>query len=481
MTSLYNIIALLYITFIMPICLGYENIGNYILTLAILLLANIYKASKYVVVLILFILSFYIPAGFQFGRLNYNFIISAMETDSHEAREFLLGLLGFPLVLMFLCWLSLYRYLTIPLFAIKKPYRYLCLILLVGVSVNCYPKRMIQSTISNIFQSKRDLATLKSESFIPDTFSEVTTNSKYQNIIVVVGESVAANYLSLYGYPHDDTPWLRQSPGIFLDNYISTAPNTFLSLPRTLAISSGIETTVNNNVVALANRAGYDTYWISNQGYIGEYDTPATIIAMRAKHRYFLKSGDYNSKLVDDFSMLDLLPDILKKPEKKVIFIHMIGSHPDPCKRLMGYPQRFSVSDKQPINCYISSINKLDDFIHRTYDMSKESKGSFAIIYFSDHGMTVDTSNRPIRHGGEEKQNYHVPFFIIADDLKEHMRIATPISAYQFPKIFQYVAGISSQQLEPVDVFNMQKKPIYVFNGMNMVGYEKLSNSIIIH
>ncbi|KMV66844.1 hypothetical protein AI29_16415, partial [bacteria symbiont BFo2 of Frankliniella occidentalis] len=74
-------------------------------------------------------------------------------------------------------------------------------------------------------------------------------------------------------------------------------------------MSDETKVTVNNNVVALANKAGYDTYWISNQGFFGEYDTPSTVIAMRAKHRYFLKSGDYNSKLVDEFSMLDLLPN----------------------------------------------------------------------------------------------------------------------------------------------------------------------------
>lgn len=475
--SFYNIISFLSISLIMPICLGYKNVGNYFLTLAILLLANVSKPSKIFVLTILLLLSLYIPTGFQFGRLNYGFIISAMETDSHETREFLRGFVGVPLVLMLACWISLYRYSTLPLFKVGKKSKYLCLLLLISVSINSYPKRMIQDGIGYIYQSKKDLSTLEKEAFIPDTFSKVTTNSQYNNIIVIIGESVAANYLSLYGYPHDDTPWLRKAPGIFLNNYISAAPNTFLSLPRTLAISDGKETTVNNNVVALANRAGYDTYWISNQGFVGEYDTPSTVIAMRANHHYFLKKGDYNSKLVDDFSMLDLLPDILKKPEKKVIFIHMIGSHPDPCRRLMGYPQRFIFSEKEPINCYVSSINKLDDFLHRTYNMSKENKKSFVMMYFSDHGMTVDNSDRPVRHGNTEKQNYHVPFFVLADDLTVHTQIDTPISAFQFINIFGYYAGITSQQINPINVLDTKPKNIQVFNGTEMVDYQGLSNS----
>ncbi|MCL9668530.1 phosphoethanolamine transferase [Rosenbergiella epipactidis] len=474
--SLYNIVVFLCISLIMPICLGYKNVGNYILTLAILLLANTSKYPKIIILSILLLLSLYIPTGFQFGRLNYGFIISGLETDSHETVEFLHGLIGIPLVLMVVCWISLYRYSTIPLFKLSKKSKYLCLLILVALSVNSYPKRMIKDAIEYIFQSKKDLAKLEKEAFIPDSFSGVTSKSKYNNIIVVIGESVSANYLSLYGYPHDNTPWLRKTPGIFMNNYISAAPNTFLSLPRTLAMSDGIKTTVNNNVVALANKAGYETYWISNQGFVGEYDTPSTVIAMRAKHRYFLKKGDFNSKLVDDFSMLDLLPSILKKPEKKVIFIHMIGSHPDPCKRLMGYPQRFTFSEKAPINCYVSSINKLDDFLHQTYSIAEENKESFLMMYFSDHGMTTDTSDRPVRHGNSEKQNYHVPFIILSNDIKGRTDIDTPISALQFINIFENYTGINSKQISPINPSNIIEKQIKVFDGSRMVDYQGLLN-----
>ena len=246
-------------------------------------------------------------------------------------------------------------------------------------------------------------------------------------------------------------------------------------------MSDGTKVTVNNNVVALANKAGYDTYWISNQGFFGEYDTPSTVIAMCAKHRYFLKSGDYNSKLVDDFSMLDLLPNILKKPEKKVIFIHMIGSHPDPCKRLMGYPQRFTFSEKKPINCYISSKNKLDDFIHRAYNISKENKAPFVRFYFSDHGMTTDTSDRPVRHGNNGKQNYHVPFFILTDEAEEHVKIDTPFSAFQFMNIFRYYSGIKSEQIKPMTLFEGNQKEIKVFDGGVMMDYQRLLNTPPLH
>ncbi len=44
-----------------------------------------------------------------------------------------------------------------------------------------------------------------------------------------------------------------------------------------------------DNFVTLANRAGFQTWWFSNQGQIGEYDTAIASIAKRADEVQFLK------------------------------------------------------------------------------------------------------------------------------------------------------------------------------------------------
>ncbi|MBT0727801.1 phosphoethanolamine transferase [Rosenbergiella australiborealis] len=475
-----TLFVLLFISVMIPVSLGYNNVWNCFLTLTLLQLARISRLLQCVLAIILFLLSFYIPIGIQFGRMNYGFVISAIETDYHETKEFLKGILGLPLLLLFISWAALYYYITLPVYKLRRKILLVLGVLFFSLAINSYPKRMIKNFVGYIIQSKKDLTLLKDEALIPDTFTDVSSHPRYKNIIIIIGESVAANYLSLYNYPHNNTPWLKTAPGFFLENYISTAPNTFLSLPRTLALSDGDQVTFNNNVVTLANRAGYDTYWISNQGFVGEYDTPATVIAMRAKHRIFLKRGDYNSALIDDFTMLKFLPDILSKEQKKVIFIHMIGSHPDTCERVIGYPQRFTVSDKQEINCYLASINKLDEFVHKVYDYAKDAQSPFVLTYFSDHGMTVDSGRRPVRHGGDEKQNYHVPFFIITDTATVHKTIDTPVSAYQFPNIFATLAGITSRQIIPLRIADIRPSEIKVFNGKEKVNYQQLSESVLI-
>jgi outer membrane protein TolC len=49
------------------------------------------------------------------------------------------------------------------------------------------------------------------------------------------------DYMSSYGYPINSTPFLATTPGILVNGYLSTASHTAVSLPRTLAISHGLD------------------------------------------------------------------------------------------------------------------------------------------------------------------------------------------------------------------------------------------------
>ncbi|MBW9972158.1 hypothetical protein FJC78_29450, partial [Escherichia coli] len=80
------------------------------------------------------------------------------------------------------------------------------------------------------------------------------------------------------------TPWLNTAPGLFIDGYTSAAASTVPSLSRTLIYDYEQNPDSGNNVVALAAKAGYSTWWISNQGKLGEHDTRISVIASDAEH-----------------------------------------------------------------------------------------------------------------------------------------------------------------------------------------------------
>ena len=73
---------------------------------------------------------------------------------------------------------------------------------------------------------------------------------------------------------HPNTPWMSSRNGLFFDNYISASGSTTLSLTNALAVREGNVTNLSDNLVALANKAGFHTYWISNQHMKGIYDSP---------------------------------------------------------------------------------------------------------------------------------------------------------------------------------------------------------------
>lgn len=87
--------------------------------------------------------------------------------------------------------------------------------------------------------------------------------------------------------------------------------------------------------MALAAKAGYSTWWISNQGKLGEHDTRISVIASDAEHATFLKKGSFASRKTDDKLLLQETERALADTSSpKIIFLHMMGSHPNPCDSL---------------------------------------------------------------------------------------------------------------------------------------------------
>lgn len=85
-----------------------------------------------------------------------------------------------------------------------------------------------------------------------------------------------------------------------------------------------------------ANRAGFQTWWFSNQGQIGEYDTAIASIAKRADEVQFLKSGDFEAdKNTKDEALLKMTAQVFatQRTQPQLIVLHLMGSHPQACDR----------------------------------------------------------------------------------------------------------------------------------------------------
>lgn len=282
-----------------------------------------------------------------------------------------------------------------------------------------------------------------------DNWAPYYVKPAYDTYIMVIGESVRRDFMGVYGFPINNTPFISSTNGIFFTNYLSASFSTQVSLTHTLALQKNNTIEMNNNIVTLAKKSGFYTYWISNQGALGVYETPTASIGVMANESVFFKKGE--SRDLDyspDTVLIPYINDALKKKNgKKLIVIHIMGSHPPACIRTNGYYKKYFLSKE--ISCYVQSIKNTDILLSNIVSMTKKSNTRWSLMYFSDHGLSSDKSKNEIRliHNGSNKQNFEVPFFITSYDSKDKRNITQQRSAIKFIELFSTWLGIKDHRI----------------------------------
>ncbi|HAH2163606.1 TPA: sulfatase-like hydrolase/transferase [Escherichia coli] len=229
--------------------------------------------------------------------------------------------------------------------------------------------------------------------------------------VLIVGESVRVDNMSLYGYTRSTTPQVEaQRKQIKLFNQaISGAPYTALSVPLSLTADSVLSHDIHNypdNIINMANQAGFQTFWLSSQSAFRQNGTAVTSIAMRAMETVYVRGFDE--------LLLPHLSQALqqKTQQKKLIVLHLNGNHEPACS---AYPQSSAVFQPQDDQdaCYDNSIHYTDSLLGQVFELLKDRRAS--VMYFADHGLERDPTKKNVYfHGGREasQQAYHVPMFI---------------------------------------------------------------------
>lgn len=418
-------------------------------------LARVNKLFYIPLVILTFLLIIYYPASIYFDITKQGVFLSTLETNKSEVFEFIsfLTLHDYLIVIFSLFILVLHNYTTTQLHSFIKN-KYLTYIFLILFSYTYSINDQISLNlfkIYNLYENYRnELNKINDAKNKHDMWNIISKQPSKETIVVVIGESVSKKYLSVYGYKDNTTPFLNNINGRFFSNYISPAGFTALSIPRTLATSQNNIINYENNAVALAKKAGYKTYWISNQGFIGEHDTAISMLASKSDYISYQTDRDYISNKNDDLKLLDFFNNINKNHEKKVIFIHMLGSHPDFCARLHNYNVVFSSTYGKNFNCYLSTIHKMDYFVSNIYRTLKENGQGFSLIYFSDHGLKNSSNDiHKIRliHDDTHQDNFNVPFFILRDNDQQHEVIDQKISGFNFLNYFAEEIGVTTRNL----------------------------------
>ena len=263
-------------------------------------------------------------------------------------------------------------------------------------------------TIKNVFYHSTDFIAaqaLKQEiEEIKNTkvdFNLIKTDEQpIENIVILIGESVRKQNMSLYGYQRDTTPIeaSEKENMLLYQNAYSPAAITNISVPIVLSnldISNYKKELrkLSDNVVNTANHLNYNTFWYSTQGGA----QGITAIASFAKNKKFLNGYDE--------AVIPYLKDALKDASpKKLIVLHINGSHPYACDK---YPPKEAVWEGGIDECYDNSIRYTDKVIGQIFELLKNENS--ALVYFSDHGQIKE--NEIYKHG-DYREAVQVPYFV---------------------------------------------------------------------
>lgn len=269
------------------------------------------------------------------------------------------------------------------------------------------PWATAQSYISYL-QNLRESDRLQSnmEAVAKNATIHSTDATDAQTYVLVIGESTNRNRMSLYGYPRDTNPRLQEISHELLvyNDVVANIPYTIESLSSTLTFTPPEkynEAYRAMNVITMMKKAGFKTFWITNQQTLTHRNTMLTAFAKLTDEPTFLNNNRRQSANSYDEVVLKPFAEALSdKTARKLIVVHLIGTH---FAYEYRYPDVFNIFNNQkplssfatgeePVqmyNDYDNAVRYNDSVVRQLIDAYRAQDPYGFLLYFSDHGEEV--------------------------------------------------------------------------------------------
>ena len=386
-----------------------------------------------------------------FTLINFfNFIDNAVlytvfETNYNEVTDFFSSYSKWYLVLIAAVYIVAILFLIIKVKSSIIPQRtyYIEIVTLicVAISYRFYERSLSLLAFNTYLEYKTSSADISRDisKSTSKYFTNVTNNDDEALYVVIIGESTTRNNMGIYGYYRDTNPNLKKIKNelYLFKNVISPHTHTILSLNKVLSLADYYHPENNKlgTVIQLANQAGFETYWLSNQKPIGANESLVSQYAKASKNQLYISNFDAENEKWDETLLPKLKETISKKASKKIIFLHLEGSHISYHKK---YPESFNFFKNEPqtqfktdeayqiINEYDNSIRYNDFIVSQIIGTVKNANKNSYVIYFSDHGEEVFKDYEYFGHHEAIGSNamFEIPFIIwTSDKYKENSTI----------------------------------------------------------
>lgn len=376
--------------------------------------------------------------------LQYNSIISLFETNPEESREFIVHYFSKWLIVgqsiyILLCLfiiIKMKKYKPIKLKEHKSLFITSLIIFLILVAIPTFSKQIyfvnfFKTYVDYKLQRKYEKETIAHRQSLKYDVEFTKRGNLPKTIVVVIGESLTRTHMSLYGYKRKTSERLELLGDSLLvyQNVVSPQVHTIPVLRSTMTLSEKDHPeyiTEKPSLFELFNRAGFETYFISNQPFSENSNSSYDVFFELAKHKYNLSLDKQTDGIV-----LPALDEILTTDttHNKLIVIHLIGNH---MAYEFRYTPEFNVFDYtednvlqttkyrdakacKTVDRYDNSVLYNDYIISTMISMLKNEKGTDAgLIYFSDHGEEVYDFRNFTGHAYEKVTSYmcQIPFLV---------------------------------------------------------------------
>ena len=259
-----------------------------------------------------------------------------------------------------------------------------------------------------------------------------------QVYVLVIGESSRRANWQLFGYDRATNPELSKLENLVpITRMVTSWPESIAAIPMILTRRkpdmAWDAPWHEASILRAMQEAGYETWWISNQQAIGEFDSPVSMYAYEAGHVEWLNHASWTAPGSYDGDLVRPLQDALHASNRDLfIVLHMMGSH---VKYDYRYPEAFEhwkptqlsppgqgTEIERARNSYDNSILYTDHVLARIIDVLKRSGAVSALWFESDHGELIPTPTCDKEgHGVGTVPEYAIPaLFWYSDAYREH-------------------------------------------------------------
>ena len=242
--------------------------------------------------------------------------------------------------------------------------------------------------------------------------------------ILVVGETVRAASMQLYGYPRPTTPKLSSHAKdiVAYTDVLSQSNTTHKSVPMILSAveAENFDSIYHQRgIITAFHEAGFHTAFLSNQRPNHSF---IDFFGEEADEVHFIKN---DGKEHADAELMPLVRDIIgQEHAKQLIVMHLYGSHfnyreryPDSLAAFMpDTPSEARLENRASLcNAYDNTLRALDDLLDKLCTLAADTVTATTLVYTSDHGENLYDDERHLFLHASPRPSYyelHVPLII---------------------------------------------------------------------